>query len=331
MARVSVIVPVYNVERYLPRCLDSVCGQTLSDIEIICIDDCSTDGSRAILERYAAQDSRLRVLVNVENKGVALTRNVGMAVMQGEYVYFLDPDDWIDADYLERMVAVAEHTEAEIVLNLSVLCEHAAGATRYVHPTMKAVAEGGEWVERLRMIHDSPDTVWVRLYRRDFLDCHALWFLDIRTNEDVVFHCLAHAYCERSFVFAGPAYHYECRDDSLTGAAKRRDDRDLWIMRAYDLVYREYRRRGLLNVFPCKMFNVGPYFKVDTAEKFAFYKAYFAEIWDEHYLPSRSLYNDLDRFFAESVHGAETFEGYKAAFGTVVTVSFIRSRKKGMR
>ena len=328
MPRVSVIIPVYNVASYLPRCLDSVLGQTCRDIEVICVDDCSTDGSRAVLEKYAAQDARLRLLANETNKGAALSRNVGLDVAQGEFVYFIDSDDYIDSDYLERMVSASEHTKSEIVLNLNILCEHPAGATRYVHPTMKAVAEGGEWIDRLRMIQDSQVSIWARLYRRAFLERHALRYLDVKTCNDVVFHYLAHAYCERSFVFSGPAYHYVSRSESITGSAKQKDDRDLCVMRAYTLVYQEYKRRGILNSFPCKMFNVWPYFKVDTEEKFAFYKDYFTVIWDEHYLPFRGLYNDLDRYFAESVHSAKTLDDYKTTYGPIVTVSFIRNRKR---
>lgn len=328
MPLISVIIPVYNVEKYLPRCLDSVLNQTCRDIEVVCVDDCSTDGSRAILEKYAAQDSRLQLVANETNKGSALSRNAGLDRAKGDYVYFIDSDDFIDSDYLERMVAVAERSQSEIVLNLNILCEHPAGATRYAHPTMKTVAEGGEWIARACMIQDSPVIIWARLYRREFLDRHALRYLDEHTCDDVVFHYLTHAYCDHLFVFLGSSYHYVIRSESIVGTAKQKDDRDLCIMRAYALVYEEYKRRGILNAFPCKMFNVGPYFKVDTAEKFAFYKTYFATIWEEHYLPSRNLYNDLDRFFAESIHTVTTFEEYKATYGTIVTVSFIRQRKR---
>ena len=92
--KVSIIVPVYNVESYLAQCLDSLIEQTLTDIEILCLDDGSTDGSPELLDAYAAKDARIRALYR-ENCGVAETRNVGVGLARGEYILFVDSDDYI--------------------------------------------------------------------------------------------------------------------------------------------------------------------------------------------------------------------------------------------
>lgn len=97
--KVSVIVPVYNVEKYLKDCLNSVINQTLEDIEIICVNDGSTDNSLAILEDYAKKDSRIKI-INQKNKGLSGARNTGMKYVQGEYILFLDSDDWLNEDAL---------------------------------------------------------------------------------------------------------------------------------------------------------------------------------------------------------------------------------------
>jgi hypothetical protein len=108
MMQLSVVIPVFNAERYLRRCLDSVLAQTLHDIEIICINDGSTDGSAAILAEYAAKDSRVRVLCQPENAGQGAARNRGLEVANGEYVYFMDADDELAfADVLGRLVGEA--------------------------------------------------------------------------------------------------------------------------------------------------------------------------------------------------------------------------------
>ncbi|KRD63896.1 hypothetical protein ASE40_00675 [Flavobacterium sp. Root935] len=96
--KISVIIPVFNAESYLKRCLDSVLNQTLSDVEIICIDDCSTDNSCEILKSYAERDSRIKLWKNEKNIGQGLTRNKGLDVAVGEYVAFVDCDDWIEKD-----------------------------------------------------------------------------------------------------------------------------------------------------------------------------------------------------------------------------------------
>lgn len=111
---VSVIIPVYNMESYLEQCLDSVCNQTLSNIEILCIDDGSTDASGQILENYAKLDNRL-IVFHQTNSGVAASRNLGIKEAQGEYVIFMDPDDWYpENDILEVLYKKAVENTALI-------------------------------------------------------------------------------------------------------------------------------------------------------------------------------------------------------------------------
>lgn len=115
MPKVSVIIPIYNTEKYLRKCLESVCNQTLSDIEIICIDDCSTDNSLNILKEYASKDKRIKLIEFKENKGAAVARNTGIKEAQGEYIGFVDSDDYIDLDFYEKLYTKASETSAEVV------------------------------------------------------------------------------------------------------------------------------------------------------------------------------------------------------------------------
>lgn len=115
MPKISVIIPVYNTENYLRRCLDSVCNQTLSDIEIICINDCSTDNSLEILKEYSSKDSRIKLINFEENKGVAVARNTGIDVAKGEYIGFVDSDDFIDLDFYGKLYKKAAESNADAV------------------------------------------------------------------------------------------------------------------------------------------------------------------------------------------------------------------------
>lgn len=115
MSQVSVIIPVYNVESYLPRCIESVQNQTEKDIEIILVDDGSTDSCGAICDQYAENDYRIRV-VHQENSGLGAARNSGISISQSEYIIFVDSDDYIEAELLEQALSAAEQYDADIVM-----------------------------------------------------------------------------------------------------------------------------------------------------------------------------------------------------------------------
>ena len=117
MPQISVLVAVYNSEKYLRECLDSLVGQTLTDIEIICIDDASTDSSLSILKDYAANDSRIKILQNTENIGQAASRNKGIEIAKAPYICYLDSDDWFNPDSLQIILdTFSKNPEADCVL-----------------------------------------------------------------------------------------------------------------------------------------------------------------------------------------------------------------------
>ncbi len=104
---VSIIVPIYNSENYIDRCLKSILGQTYEDLEIVLVNDGSTDRSKEILEQYAAKDERIKI-VSQKNQGVAAARNTGLDNVTGDYILYVDSDDWIEKNMLERMIAAVE-------------------------------------------------------------------------------------------------------------------------------------------------------------------------------------------------------------------------------
>ena len=194
MPKVSVIVPVYNAEKYLQECVESVLGQTLSDIELILVDDGSTDGSPALCDQYAAKDVRVRV-IHQKNAGAAAARNHGLGIAQGEYVAFVDSDDWIDADMYERMVAAAETNEIELVI-CDCLKESDKGSYLYTHE----LPPGAYDLERMRSVYYPqllmPDTVeypvtisnWLLLIRHTVITENHLSFpIGMRFSEDLLF------------------------------------------------------------------------------------------------------------------------------------------------
>lgn len=119
MTAVSVIVPVFNTEEYLEKCLDSLTNQTLKDFEIICVNDGSTDNSLKILQEYAVKDDRIKI-INQENKKQGAARNAGMRIATGEYIGFVDSDDWVDLDFYEKLYNTAKKHNFDIALGTNV-------------------------------------------------------------------------------------------------------------------------------------------------------------------------------------------------------------------
>ena len=112
---ISVLVPVYNVEPYLAQCLESICSQTLRELEVVCVDDASTDGSLSILREFAERDPRVKVVQAPENGGLSRSRNLAMNHAVGEYLFLVDSDDWLETDLLEEMYSRAKALDAAIL------------------------------------------------------------------------------------------------------------------------------------------------------------------------------------------------------------------------
>lgn len=112
---ISIIIPIYNVEKYLSKCIESLVGQTYKDIEIILINDGSPDHCLSICEQYSKKDNRI-IVINQENKGVSAARNAGLKIAKGEYIGFIDPDDWIAVDMYEGLHSVIKQSDVDMVI-----------------------------------------------------------------------------------------------------------------------------------------------------------------------------------------------------------------------
>lgn len=191
MPNVSIIIPVYNVEHYLREALDSVVNQTLSDIEIICIDDCSTDGSYKILQEYAANDNRFILLCNDENRGIGFTRNVGMKRATGEYMMFLDPDDWFELDACERAYNQISKNNDDVVFFNSQTCDedgNLISVDKKLKPYKKYLDGRSFSLKKIKKnFIKGKIACWSRIYNTEFMRKHDIYFPEVRRSEDVEF------------------------------------------------------------------------------------------------------------------------------------------------
>ena len=224
---VSVIIPVYNGEAYLRQCLDSVRAQTLENIEIICVDDLSTDSSQQILEEYQATDPRFRLLRHAENQGVSAARNSGLAITQGEYVIFWDCDDFFEPNALELLEGQARQTNADICV---------CGADRYfsnmekrfpfTYLDTKLIPKDAETFNRVTnpkyILNFTPVAPWNKLLRRSFLEKHELTMPPFRFAEDAYFSILALCLAERIATVKDVLVHYRFNSPtSLVGQSQK--------------------------------------------------------------------------------------------------------------
>lgn len=131
MVKISIIIPLYNADQYLRKCLETVCSQTLQDIEIICVNDCSTDDSFSIAQEYAKNDKRIKLIDLKENKGAAAARNIGIENAGGQYLGFVDSDDFIDQNFYEKLYERAVKTDADAVKgNIKIYCPKTKSSTK---------------------------------------------------------------------------------------------------------------------------------------------------------------------------------------------------------
>lgn len=224
--RVSVIVPAYNAERYVGRCLDSLRAQTLGDIEILCVDNGSSDGSRAVLAEHAAADGRVRVL-DEPTPGVSAARNAGLAAARGEFVAFADADDFADERYLELLVEKAQAERAAMTIcGFDEFSAADGGAGAFVP---REICPESSLYGRAFSLEDAPclsvhivtPNVWRILFDRGFVEENALRFPEgLRTAEDLVFIYRALFRAPRIALVPQRLYHYR-RDAS--GSLTRQD------------------------------------------------------------------------------------------------------------
>ncbi len=162
--KISILVPVYNTEPYLKRCLDSLQGQTLPEIEIVLIDDGSTDGSGAICDAYAASDPRF-VVIHQENAGISSARNCGLELAKAEYIMLADSDDWVEPDFCRIPYEIAERDQADLVI----FRYRKTGFTTRRNGDSPEREAGEKTVEQaLTMLVDTPEecVAWDKLYRK---------------------------------------------------------------------------------------------------------------------------------------------------------------------
>lgn len=210
MNKISVIIPVFNVDKFLDQCLNSIINQTFRNLEILVVDDGSTDGSKKIYEKYAAVDNRIKI-IHQKNSGISIARNTGLKFASGQWVHFIDSDDYIDIDYYEKMINAIGNTEPDILAG----CVISQNSNLYniQYKSKCILSTPSEKFLQLNALKNC--TVWRYIFSRKFLDKNRLKFVPKRIFEDMLF--IPKAILLANYVITVPDanYHYVRNPNSL--------------------------------------------------------------------------------------------------------------------
>lgn len=317
--KISVIIPVYNVEKYLVECLDSVINQTFTDIEIICVNDGSTDNSLVILENYANKDSRIKI-ISQENKGVSCARNTGIAFSNGKYIYFIDSDDYLELDALNKLYNLAEDNSLDLIMFklLNFNDEDGKKYNQYYYdmPYLKhLVGDIFDYNDMKDDIFSLNVTVYTKFFKRELISESE--FLEGCIFEDTLF-LVDYIFDAKRIMFLDEyLYFRRIRQGSIIfSASKQHVD----IIRIYNNILEKIKALNIYEYYKHDLFNrkfsgiYNRYSKVKSE-----YKEYFFNKFKEDALKYRSEYeleldfnkvNQRSKFIFENILKSDTYREF---------------------
>ena len=261
--KLSVIIPIYNAEKYMQRCLDSVIDQGLDDIEIICINDGSTDNSLNILEKYEKENKNIFVYTQ-KNSYAGTARNLGLSKAKGEYIHFLDADDYILPRAYRLLIEFAEKIQADIIkfksysydaINRNVLL-HSDHDLRTVEPNLFGkILSARENINLLSRLSPVP---WGYLVKRDFINVNKIYFNQLKCVNDRSFYCDIITRARDISFYEGYIVMHKVNDKSSLAGGRRKQENYICFIKSCQIIYEntkdmpnEIRSAILNNEFRC--------------------------------------------------------------------------------
>lgn len=233
---VSVIIPVYNASLYLSRCLESLCKQTYPYLEIVCVNDGSTDDSGAILDDCAARDSRVKV-IHQTNAGVSAARNAGLNAATGELVAFVDADDWMESDAYEKVVRAMTGDVDVICIGSSVDGELPPGYRSALEYHLK-MERCGPVRLNAKIRANMGGEIWNKIFRRKHIEKYGLRFpVGLSYGEDKVFTCSYAFIAQKAYFIEEPLYHYQQHAQSAMAHYAEQKNQDIMARHVFDVVF----------------------------------------------------------------------------------------------
>lgn len=226
---VSVIIPVYNTEKYLKKCIESVINQTYRNLEIICIDDGSTDRSLNILKQFESKDNRIRI-IQQENKGVSAARNIGIDNTNGKYLMFVDSDDWIESNMVAELFSLAEREDTDVIIS-GILYENIKEKTKFYK-----IPKSPNWLSHENILALIPN----KFHKSKLIKKYNIIFnTEIKMSEDFLFNMEVLAKSHKVCIMPKIFYHYILHGNNTALNLKNRVESFIVLDKIYDVLEEE--------------------------------------------------------------------------------------------
>ncbi|ASJ21518.1 beta-1, 3-galactosyltransferase [Brachyspira hampsonii] len=325
MIKASVILPVYNIENYVGKCLDSVINQTLKDIEIICVNDCSTDNSENIIKKYIKKDNRIKLINHNENQGLGFSRNTGMYNSNSDYLVFIDPDDFVSSNFVEELYNTALKYDADMVFtnNMYTVNEKNGYIKPFYHNRINIWKKKfkNTWNEGISNFNvntpekeNTPEYPLVsavnKIFKKTFLEKNKLIYSKYRIAEDVDFFYRFLVHNPKMYYNNNAKYYYLQRSTSLAGSVHTTKKIPIAILEVFENVFNYYNENKKELLMDCNYYNFFSFlytfnnYKADNKNEF----------YKKCHETMKKLDVEIDRdkhaFYAYSVYIMKTYDDY---------------------
>mgnify|MGYP000568597648 CR=1 FL=1 len=298
---VSVVLPVYNVEKYLSQCLDSLINQTYRNIEIIAVNDGSKDGSLQILKDYEVRDRRI-IVIDQQNGGLSAARNAGYDKSSGEYVFYIDSDDWVSLDFIEALVDTAKESKADVILGHEVM-HYVSGDKKWASAFFGNFASGVFPADRKNMQRTSI-VAWGRLFKKVFLERIGVHFPEGYLHEDDYYFHIIWPHLDSIAVADHGIYWYRKHAESITAVDIFKHENNLGLLEVFKRIVLNWKKHGFYGkyVLPTHMLVISFEKDADRVGMFMRAKELAAELG--------LTYQDMGYDAAEDFYGSKNYNTY---------------------
>lgn len=335
MIKVSVILPVYNIENYVSKCIDSVINQTMKDIEIICVNDCSTDNSENIIKEYMKKDNRIKLINHKENQGLGFARNTGIMNSSSNYLVFIDPDDFVSFNFVEELYSTSIKYDADMVFtnNMYTVNEKNGRIKPFYHNRINiwkkklkySWKEGkSEFNVKTYEKENTPEYPLVsavnKIFKKSFLEDNKLLFSKYRIAEDVDFFYRFLVHNPKMYYNNNAKYYYLQRSTSLAGSVHTTKKIPIAILEVFENVFNYYKENKKDLLIDCNYYNFFSFLHT--------FNNYKAENKDEFYKLCHNLMKKLDveidrkkhAFYSYNVYVMKTYDDYNVYIDKIESI-----------